>query len=86
VPQSTTAGTQVTVPESPVEVLTLEEAAEYLRVSEAQVAELATKHDLPGRKIGDQWRFHRKGLSEWLLGPSPKERLLRHAGAMKDDT
>lgn len=77
----------VQAPASPVvpEVLTLAEAAEYLRVSEADVVELATKHELHGRKIGDQWRFHRRGLAEWLLRPSSKERLLRHAGAMKDD-
>jgi excisionase family DNA binding protein len=67
------------------EVLTLAEAAEYLRVSESDVVELATKHELPGRKIGDQWRFHKHGLADWLLRPSPKERLLRHVGAMKDD-
>ena len=83
--QATTAAPQMAVPKSPPEVLTLEEAAEYLRVSESEVVELATSHELPGRKIGEQWRFHRNGLIEWLLRPSAKERLLRHAGAMKDD-
>ena len=77
------------VPESlpavTLEVLTLTEAAAYLRVSEADVVDLATKHGLPGRKIRDQWRFHKKGVVDWLLRPSAKERLLRHAGAMADD-
>lgn len=82
---ATAASTQATVPKSLPEVLTLEEAAAYLRVPESDVLDLATKHGLPGRKIGDQWRFHRKGLADWLLRPSGKERLLRHAGAMKDD-
>jgi excisionase family DNA binding protein len=67
------------------EVLTLPEAAEYLRVSESDVIELATRQDLPGRKIGDQWRFLKRGLADWLLGPTGKARLLRHAGALKDD-
>jgi hypothetical protein len=40
---------------------------------------------LPGRKIGDEWRFLKRGLADWLLSPSQKERLLRHAGAMKND-
>ncbi len=77
--------TTTMVPQTAGEVLTLEETAAYLRVSESDVVELATKHELPGRKIGDQWRFHRKGLANWLLRPSAKERLLRHAGAMQDD-
>ena len=77
--------TTTMAPHTAGEVLTLEETAAYLRVSESDVVELATKHELPGRKIGDQWRFHRKGLANWLLRPSAKERLLRHAGAMQDD-
>lgn len=67
------------------EVLTLEEAAAYLRVSPEEVDELATRCDLPARKIGDQWRFHRAALADWLRQPSPKERLMRHAGVARDD-
>ena len=76
--------TRATVPVG-CEVLTLEEAAAYLRVSPQQVDELATRHDLPARKIGEQWRFHRSALVDWLCQSSPKERLMRHAGAGKDD-
>src|SRR5437867_3705060 len=39
------------------EVLTLAEAAAYLRVSEADVVRLAQQQDLPGRLIGTEWRF-----------------------------
>ncbi|HUG92281.1 MAG TPA: helix-turn-helix domain-containing protein [Planctomycetaceae bacterium] len=67
------------------EVLTLREAAEYLRAAEDDVLELATRGDLPGRKIKDEWRFHRRALADWLCRPSPRERLLRHAGAAQDD-
>lgn len=72
---------------SPVvgEVLTLQEAAEYLRVSADEVDALATRCVLPGRKIGDQWRFHRRALADWLSQSSPVERLMCHAGAAKDD-
>ena len=67
------------------EVLTLAEAAAYLRVSESDVVDLATKHKLPGRKIGDQWRFLKAALQDWLCGPDQRTVLQRHAGAMKDD-
>lgn len=67
------------------DVLTLQEAAEYLRVSVEEVDALATRCVLPGRKIGDQWRFHRSALVDWLCQSSPVERLMRHAGAARDD-
>ena len=67
------------------EVLTLREAAEYLRTDEKDVVALAAQGDLPGRKINDEWRFHRQALADWLSRPSPRERLLRHAGIARDD-
>ena len=67
------------------EILTLSEAATYLRVSEDEVLELAKRSELPGRMIGQEWRFLREALGDWLRRPSPKERLLRHAGIAKDD-
>jgi excisionase family DNA binding protein len=74
-------------PDSPraAEVLTLAEAAAYLRVTEAEVIELASSQQLPGRKIGQQWRFLLSGRADWLLQPASVHRLLRHAGVAKDD-
>ncbi|HEX7376403.1 MAG TPA: helix-turn-helix domain-containing protein [Pirellulales bacterium] len=67
------------------EILTLPEAATYLRVSEDEVLELAERFELPGRRIGREWRFMKEALGDWLRRPSAKERLLRHAGIAKDD-
>jgi excisionase family DNA binding protein len=67
------------------EVLTLAEAAAYLRVAEAEVARIAGSHGLPGRRIGSEWRFSRAAVQDWLRRPSMKESLLRLAGAWKDD-
>ncbi len=72
-------------PSETPEVLTLSEAADYLRLAESEVVELTAKQSLPGRKIGEQWRFLRSGIADWLLEPSQALRLLRHAGAMRDD-
>jgi excisionase family DNA binding protein len=68
------------------EVLTLEEAARYLRLSEEDVLASVAEQGLPGRRIGGQWRFLKLGLADWLRGPSERERLLQQAGALKDDT
>lgn len=47
-------------------VLTLDEAAELLRVEPEQLAGLAAKGDVPARKLGDEWRFARLALLNWL--------------------
>jgi excisionase family DNA binding protein len=50
------------------EVLDAAQAAELLAVSETEVVELAEAGELPGRRIGDQWRFSRSALLAWLGG------------------
>jgi excisionase family DNA binding protein len=67
------------------EVLTLEEAADYLRVSKGTVVLLIAQQGLPGRRVGKEWRFLRGALADWLRQPSPKEVLLRQAGVFAED-
>ena len=64
------------------EVLTLEEAAAFLRVSSDAVLRLALQQVLPGRQIEGQWRFLRTALADWLREKSPKAVLLSQAGAL----
>jgi excisionase family DNA binding protein len=52
------------------EVLTAAEAAELLRVTEAQVIALAEAGELPGRRVGDAWRFARAAVLGWLGAPA----------------
>jgi excisionase family DNA binding protein len=69
-------------------VLTLSEAAAYLRVAESQVQRLAEMRVLPGRQIGGEWRFLKAGLQDWLRAPDPgsgKEAFLALAGVWRDD-
>jgi excisionase family DNA binding protein len=68
------------------EVLTLAETAAYLRVTENEVARLVRDQGLPGRKLGDGWRFLKAALQDWLRAPPSKtEGLLMQIGAFKDD-
>ena len=70
------------------EVLTLAEAAAYLRVPEYEVVRMVGPRGLPGRLIGSEWRFSKSALDHWLRtppGPSTKESLLALTGAWKDD-
>jgi excisionase family DNA binding protein len=48
------------------DVLTLAQAAELLQVPEEELLELAEAGSIPGRRIGDQWRFSRPALIDWL--------------------
>jgi excisionase family DNA binding protein len=56
-------------PHEQPEVLTLEQAAELLQVAPEVAAELASAGELPGRRIGDEWRFSRQAVLAWLAGP-----------------
>jgi len=50
------------------EVLTLSEAARFIKVSEKTMRELAKNRKVPGKKVGREWRFLRVGLEDWLKG------------------
>ena len=68
------------------EVLTLPEAAAYLRLPESEVTRLIETQNLPGRFTGSEWRFLKSALQEWLGTPTRRKRgILAHIGAFKDD-
>jgi excisionase family DNA binding protein len=48
------------------EVLTLEQAAELMQVQADVLAALAAAGELPGRRVGPDWRFSRTALLAWL--------------------
>src|SRR4051812_36736851 len=50
------------------DVLTPAQAAVLLQVDEEAVLTLAEAGTLPGRRIGDEWRFARAALVAWLSG------------------
>jgi excisionase family DNA binding protein len=70
------------------DVLTLAEAAAYLRLPDTEVVELVQMQDMPGRRAGTEWRFLKSAIQEWLSRPQPKyskEAQLAAAGSFKDD-
>jgi excisionase family DNA binding protein len=56
----------------PPEVLNAEQAAQFLQIKESMVVELAEAGKLPGRKLGDAWRFSRAALVTWLSTPEKR--------------
>lgn len=49
-------------------VLTIEEAAKYLRIPLSSLYKLAQEGNIPCQKVGRHWRFHQATLKEWLAG------------------
>ncbi|MCR5044953.1 MAG: PTS sugar transporter subunit IIA [Treponema sp.] len=48
------------------EILTIEEVAKYLRVSERTVYDWAQKGEIPSGKIGTVWRFKKSEIEKWV--------------------
>lgn len=48
------------------DILTIDEVAKYLRVSERTVYEWAQKGDIPSGKIGTVWRFKKSEIEKWV--------------------
>lgn len=51
-----------------MEVLDAEGAGAALGVSKWLVLRLARQKEIPGKKVGREWRFRRSALLKWLAG------------------
>ena len=60
-------------------ILTIEEVANYLRVSERTVYDWAQKGEIPSGKIGTVWRFKKSEIERWV-----NERLTSSPAAPSD--
>ncbi len=60
------ARTWTAKPMTKPEIMTLEEVARHLRVSERTVYDWANKGEIPGGRIGASWRFRRTDIERWL--------------------
>jgi excisionase family DNA binding protein len=48
------------------DILTIPEVAELLRIAEKTVYALAQRGEIPGFKVGGQWRFSRAAIDSWI--------------------
>jgi excisionase family DNA binding protein len=51
---------------APDEIMTLEEVARYLKLKPQTVYKWAQEGQIPGAKLGKEWRFRRSILDEWI--------------------
>ncbi|MDH3982267.1 MAG: helix-turn-helix domain-containing protein, partial [Kiritimatiellaceae bacterium] len=64
------------------EIMTIEEVAAYLRVSERTVYDWAQKGDLPGGKLGTTWRFKHADVENWVNSRISKPVVSSASGGM----
>lgn len=67
-------------------VFDIESLAAYLHLTTAQIARLAERGKLPGRRVGGQWRFSGAEIHHWLeerIGAGAEEELVRVEGALQ---
>lgn len=46
--------------------MTLEEVAQYLKVSKDSIYRLAQRGEIPASKLGTLWRFKKEEIDEWM--------------------
>ncbi|MCR4823706.1 MAG: PTS sugar transporter subunit IIA [Treponema sp.] len=69
------------------DILTIEEVAKYLRVSERTVYDWAQKGEIPAGKIGTVWRFKKSEIEKWVnerLSSSQKPAEQKHVVSAKN--
>ncbi len=59
------------------EIMTFEEVAAFLRVSAPTLRESLMRKQIPGQKIGNQWRISKQSLLDCLSGKSHVLRSIR---------
>lgn len=50
--------------------MTIDEIATYLRVSKETIYKMVQRNQIPGSKLGGQWRFNRATVDDWLQSQS----------------
>ena len=57
-----------TNPGSRPQVLTVREVSEYLRVHPATIYRLVRTNQIPGFRVGGEWRFASENIDRWRAG------------------
>lgn len=47
-------------------VMTIEDLAQYLKLSKSTLYKLCQEGKVPGQKVGRHWRFHKAVIDRWL--------------------
>ena len=48
------------------QILTISEAAEYLKLGKRTIYKLARNGMIPGKRVLNRWRFEKESLRKWI--------------------
>jgi excisionase family DNA binding protein len=54
------------MPDTSSEIMTIQEASDFLRIPLSSLYKLAQQGKIPCQKIGRHWRFHKIALEKWF--------------------
>ena len=54
------------------EIMTIDEVAEYLKLKLKTAYTLVARGDIPGFKVGGQWRFRKSEIDRWIVQQEKK--------------
>jgi excisionase family DNA binding protein len=63
--------------------LTIEELAEYLKMGRTKLYRMAQDGDIPASKVGNQWRFDREEIDQWMKNQRPVSASQRQEGVAR---
>lgn len=62
------------------DILTVDEAAELLKIPRSSVYKLAQQGKIPAQKVGKHWRFYRPKIMKWIAGELTQNDIEKVAG------
>ena len=62
----------------PDRIMTVAELSEYLRVHPSTIYKLLRSGDLPGFRVGSDWRFNTELIDRWCIEHSARKTDLSH--------
>ncbi|MHB9133657.1 MAG: helix-turn-helix domain-containing protein [Armatimonadota bacterium] len=63
------------------EIMTITEAAAFLRLNPRTLYGLAQRGEIPAQKLGNRWRFSKSAILEWMkAGNAPAETSMEDSG------
>jgi len=68
----------------PGEILTIREVAAILKVGTKTTYTMAQSGELPGFKVGGQWRFRRGDIDAWIQGQVRRAGRLQNGSGGRD--
>jgi excisionase family DNA binding protein len=51
--------------------LTIDDLAEYLKMGRTKLYRMAQDGEIPASKVGNQWRFDREEIDQWMKSQRP---------------